>query len=178
MYRFIRVERIWKYFLLAAPFVLAYALVPDRENTSPDSEIVPASFPAIGDLRPIDRTNIILPPDLLRDEQEYVLTLEEKHGDLDSAMNVMGCEGQAPGIFSTVYRTGDVVRDKWCSRDSREEMDSREAELFAVRSNSLIYELEKRLESIEPGKITDDQIAEIEWLRKEIERAQEAQNGN
>ncbi len=72
------------------------------------------SFPRTGTFRAYDGIHS-LPPDLMDGELEYIRYLETKYGDVDKAMAIIGCRGQAPGAFHAVYRTGDFVRDGWCS---------------------------------------------------------------
>ena len=72
------------------------------------------SFPRTGTFRANDGI-YSLPPDLMDGEMEYIRYLETKYGDVDKAMAIIGCKGQAPGAFYAVYRTGDFVRDGWCS---------------------------------------------------------------
>jgi hypothetical protein len=56
-----------------------------------------------------------LPLHIRNGEMEYIRYLEATYGDVDRAMKRIGCIGQAPGLQYAVYRTGDILRDAWCS---------------------------------------------------------------
>ncbi len=130
--------------LVASLILVGYILVPDHEHVPPaaqltdeDGDCWTGELSACDDLQKASE-------DALREwakmlEYHYkripgydailekvgkdVEQLEAEYGDVELALISLGCEGQAPGFFPAVLRSGDLERDHWCSRAVAERLE-------------------------------------------------------